>query len=58
MFSNTLSILSLGIFRTPAKFELSGHRSRHINAAHRIVYRVEDNRIITVVISMRYPYKQ
>ncbi|WP_083833165.1 type II toxin-antitoxin system YoeB family toxin [Odoribacter laneus] len=57
MFSNTLPILSLGIFRTPAKFELSGHRSRHINAAHRIVYRVEDNRIIAVVISMRYPYK-
>ncbi|MCM1030713.1 MAG: Txe/YoeB family addiction module toxin [Oscillibacter sp.] len=39
------------------RFELSGYWSRRINSEHRIVYRVEDNRIIVVIISMRFHYK-
>lgn len=42
----------------PLKFELSGHWSLRINAEHRIVYRVEDNQILVIVISMRFYYKQ
>ena len=39
------------------RFELAGHRSRRINLEHRIVYRVENNCIVVVVISMRFHYK-
>lgn len=41
----------------PLRFELAGYWSRRINAEHRIVYRVESDQIIVVVISMRFHYK-
>lgn len=41
----------------PLRFELAGYWSRRINAEHRIVYRVEGDQIIVVVISMRFHYK-
>lgn len=41
----------------PLRFELAGYWSRRINAEHRIVYRVEGDHIIVVVISMRFHYK-
>lgn len=41
----------------PLRFELAGYWSRRINAEHRIVYRVEGDQIIVVVISKRFHYK-
>ncbi len=41
----------------PLRFELAGHWSRRINSEHRIVYRVENDQIVIVVISMRFHYK-
>lgn len=41
----------------PLRFELAGYWSRRINSEHRIVYRIEDDQIIVVVISMRFHYK-
>ena len=41
----------------PLRFELAGHWSRRINSEHRIVYRVEGEQIVVVIISMRYHYK-
>lgn len=38
------------------KYELQGYWSRRINDEHRLVYKVEDNRLI--VISCKYHYKK
>ncbi|MFP4092458.1 MAG: Txe/YoeB family addiction module toxin [Cyclobacteriaceae bacterium] len=38
----------------PLKHELSGYWSRQINKEHRIVYRVQEDKVI--VISLRYHY--
>lgn len=38
----------------PLKFELSGKWSRRINSEHRLVYEVDDNKII--IYSCRYHY--
>jgi toxin YoeB len=40
----------------PLKHNLTGYWSRRINKEHRIVYRVEDNRII--IISLRFHYQR
>ena len=40
----------------PLKHDLSGYWSRRINKEHRIVYRVEDEKI--VVISLRFHYRK
>ena len=40
----------------PLRFELAGHWSRRINSEPRIVYRVEGEQIVVVIISMRYHY--
>lgn len=39
----------------PLKHNLSGYWSRRINKEHRIVYRIENNRII---ISLRFHYQR
>ncbi len=41
----------------PLRFELAGYWSRRINSEHRIVYRVENDQIIVVILSMRFHYK-
>ncbi len=41
----------------PLRFELAGYWSRRINLEHRIVYRVENDQIIVVILSMRFHYK-
>jgi len=41
----------------PLRFELAGYWSRRINSEHRIVYRVENDQIIVVIISIRFHYK-
>lgn len=38
------------------KYNLSGYWSRRINKEHRIVYRIEGNRII--IISLRFHYQR
>ena len=40
----------------PLKHNLSGYWSRRINKEHRIVYRIENNRII--IISLRFHYQR
>lgn len=40
----------------PLKHNLSGYWSRRINKEHRIVYRVEDQKII--IISLRFHYSR
>ena len=42
----------------PLRFELAGYWSRRINTEHRIVYRIENEQIVVVIISMRYHYNQ
>lgn len=41
----------------PLRFELAGYWSRRINSEHRIVYRIENDQIVVVIISMRFHYK-
>lgn len=40
------------------RFELAGYWSRRINSEHRIVYRVENDQVVVIVISMRHHYKK
>ena len=40
----------------PLKHDLSGYWSRRINKEHRVVYRVEDQKVI--VVSLRFHYKK
>ncbi|MCM1030348.1 MAG: Txe/YoeB family addiction module toxin [Oscillibacter sp.] len=40
------------------RFELAGHWSRRINSEHRIVYRVENEQVVVIIISMRHHYKK
>ncbi|WP_251624068.1 Txe/YoeB family addiction module toxin [Odoribacter lunatus] len=40
------------------RFELAGYWSRRINSEHRIVYRVENEQVVVIVISMRHHYKK
>lgn len=40
----------------PLKYSLSGYWSRRINKEHRLVYRIENNRII--IISLRFHYQR
>ena len=40
------------------RFELAGYWSRRINSEHRIVYRVENDLVVVIVISMRHHYKK
>ena len=40
------------------RFELAGHWSRRINSEHRIVYRVENEQDVVIIISMRHHYKK
>lgn len=35
----------------PLKYDLSGYWSRRINLEHRIVYRVDENEVIVIVVS-------
>lgn len=41
----------------PLKYELSGKWSRRINSEHRIIYSVDDDRLIIYVFAMRYHYR-
>lgn len=41
----------------PLRFELAGYWLRCINSKHRIVYRIENDQIVVVIISMRFHYK-
>lgn len=40
----------------PLKYELSGYWSRRINFEHRIVYRVDYDRMELYILSMRFHY--
>ena len=40
------------------RFELAGHWTRRINSEHRIVYRVENEQVVVIIISMRHHYKK
>lgn len=40
------------------RLELAGYWSRRINSEHRIVYRVENDQVVVIVISMRHHYKK
>lgn len=40
------------------RFELAGKWSRRINSEHRIVYKVTEQGIEVLVLSMRYHYKK
>ena len=41
----------------PLKYDLSGLWSRRITAEHRLIYRVEDEKVVVYVLSMRYHYR-
>ncbi|KAA6337474.1 Toxin YoeB [termite gut metagenome] len=40
------------------KYGLSGKWSRRINSEHRIIYKINDDKIEVLVLSMRYHYKK
>ncbi|KAA6316941.1 Toxin YoeB [termite gut metagenome] len=40
------------------KYGLSGKWSRRIDSEHRIIYKIHDNKIEVLVLSMRYHYKK